>query len=415
MGNEQSAAPKPKALNPSELQTYLMVTKVKLNQSRNKKIAIIKKKESEIIKHLSDNNLDIAKAKMEGLMREEDLITVYDIIGPLCEILKEKVTYIMTSKECPADLRASLDTLIYSSNRLEIEELHFIREFIKQKYNNIYVDKANSNIDKLVNMNVVERLTVKPAAEAELIERLKAICEREEIQFSFPQLSNPLLVDTGMSSGNNAFIPNMQNFNESAGNNFDNGNRNNHINSNVPFANNFQQQQQMQGNYSMTGQSQFPGQYTGNMNSNANNAYSNMQNMQNLDNPNYNPYESSGLNFNNVPNNFSNNNQNQQATNYPPSQFPINNNNQINPNVNNFNNNDNNNFNYSSGSGFPSMPTANNNFPQQGKSDNLPMMSGGFAPMGNISAGQQNNSQTFPTMNNPNFNNVDDLDFPSKK
>jgi len=61
------------------------------------------------------------------------------------------------------------------------------------------------------------------------------------------------------------------------------------------------------------------------------------------------------------------------------------------------------------------MPTANNNFPQQGKSDNLPMMSGGFAPMGNISAGQQNNSQTFPTMNNPNFNNVDDLDFPSKK
>ena len=36
-------------------------------------------------------NLDIAKAKMESIIRLEDTITVYDILGPLCEILKERI------------------------------------------------------------------------------------------------------------------------------------------------------------------------------------------------------------------------------------------------------------------------------------------------------------------------------------
>ena len=41
MGNSQPQQTKPKPLNPAELQTYLMVTQVKLNQGRNKKIALI--------------------------------------------------------------------------------------------------------------------------------------------------------------------------------------------------------------------------------------------------------------------------------------------------------------------------------------------------------------------------------------
>lgn len=415
MGNEQPSAPKPKALNPSELQTYLMVTQVKLNQGRNKKIALIKKKEGEIIKHLNENNLDIAKAKMESLIREEDFITVYDILGPLCEILKEKVTYIMTSKECPSDLRASMDTLIYSSTRLEIEELHFIREFIKQKYTNIYVDKANSNIDKLVNMNVVEKLTVKPASEAELINRLKAICERENIEFSFPQLNNPLVIDANMNSGSNAFIPNMPNIPNNNYNNYNNPNNNNNMNFNnynnsgygMPISNNIQQGQYSQGSFGMQGQTQFPGQYTGNINTDTN-----LNNMQNFNNPNFNPYESNALNFTNVPNNFSNIPNNQQPINYNASQYPNNNNNFNNQNQTAQNINNTNDLNKQSG--FPSMPNADSNFPQQGKID-MPMMSGGFAPMGNINSGQTNASQTFPTVQNPNFDSVNDLDFPSKK
>ena len=87
----------------------------------------------ESIKCLKENNLDVAKAKMDSIIREEDMITCYDILGPLCEILKERVTYIMTSSECPPDLRAQLDSLIYASTRVEIEELQTLRQIIAKK------------------------------------------------------------------------------------------------------------------------------------------------------------------------------------------------------------------------------------------------------------------------------------------
>ena len=204
MGNEKSK-PEKVQLNPTELQTYIMVTQVKLNQGRNKKIVLIKKKREEIIKYLQENNLDIAKAKMQTLMVEEDYVTVYDILGPLCEILKEKVSYIMMNKDCPNDIRAALDTLIYSSSRLEIEELHAVRKFIAHKFTNIYVDKANANVDKLVNVNVVDKLTIQQYPEVELISRLKAICSAENIDFNFPQMVNPLVFDN--SDLNNQKIP----------------------------------------------------------------------------------------------------------------------------------------------------------------------------------------------------------------
>jgi len=68
MGNKQKSKPE-KLLKTSELQTYITIIQVKLNQGRNKKLTLIKRKLDEIIKYLNNNNLDIAKAKMDSLMR----------------------------------------------------------------------------------------------------------------------------------------------------------------------------------------------------------------------------------------------------------------------------------------------------------------------------------------------------------
>ena len=339
MGNSQPQQTKPKPLNPAELQTYLMVTQVKLNQGRNKKIALIKRKYDEIVKHLTENNLDISKAKMESLMREEDYITIYDILGPLCEILKEKVTYIMTSKECPLDLRASLDTLVYSSTRLEIDELHMVREFIKTKYTNIYIDKANSNVDKLVNINVVDKLTVKPYPEPELISRLQAICEKENINFNFPQIINPFEVKNNPVQEN----PNIPN-------------------PNYPMYDIYPQSYQ---DYNPQQNNQFNPQY--------NQGFNPQQNNQGFSNP---PFDQGQNNFNNFPNNFSN--QQQDNFNLPNTQQNPNNfNQQIPPMYNN------------------SFPQMGNNFPQPQQNNESPMMGGGFPPMNT-----QSPNNNFPQLNN---------------
>ena len=100
MGNEQGKkgkkGPAVHVPTPSEIKTFIMIAQNKLSLFRNKKIDAIRKKKHEIAKSLRENNLDVAKAKMDSLIREEDYITSYDILGPLLEILKERVTYIVT-------------------------------------------------------------------------------------------------------------------------------------------------------------------------------------------------------------------------------------------------------------------------------------------------------------------------------
>ena len=53
----------------------------------------------EIAKCLKENNLNVAKIKMDSLIREEDYIRANEILGSLLEILRERLTYLITSSE----------------------------------------------------------------------------------------------------------------------------------------------------------------------------------------------------------------------------------------------------------------------------------------------------------------------------
>jgi len=208
MGNEQKKSkaqviPMP---TPAEIKTFIMIAQTKLNLFRNKKLEIIKKKKNEIAISLKENNLDVAKAKMDSLIREEDYITAYDILGPLLEILKERVTYIISSNECPPDLRAQLDSVIYASTRLEFEELYKLRDLIMRKYGSAYIQKAENNVDKLVNINLVEKLKIKPASDPLLIIRLKQLCKEKKIPFEFPsEITSDIPSDIGNPFGGPGF------------------------------------------------------------------------------------------------------------------------------------------------------------------------------------------------------------------
>ena len=199
MGNEQKGKSKqmaPKMPSAREIKTYIMVIQNKLTLYRNKKIASIKQKKLEIARSLKENNLDVAKAKMDTIIREEDMITVYDILGPLCEILKERVTYIISNSECPPDLRAQLDSVIYASTRVEVQELQTLRDLIMRRYGQNYIMKADSNSDKLVNVNLVEKLRIKPASDVFVTIRLKQLCKEQKIPFEFPcEVENDMAID----------------------------------------------------------------------------------------------------------------------------------------------------------------------------------------------------------------------------
>jgi hypothetical protein len=204
MGNKDSKqqAYVPPPVRPIEVRTYFMSCQAKMGLYRNKKVYEIKRKKEEAISALKQNNLDIAKAKMESIIRLEDTITVYDILGPLCEILKERITYLMEAQEVPPDIKAQLDTIIYASSRIDIDDLYTLRDLVQRKYGAYYIQAADQNKDGLVNINVVEKLKIKPPIDAFLTIRLKQLCKEKKIKYEFPEEIAPSF-DQGMGMGNN--------------------------------------------------------------------------------------------------------------------------------------------------------------------------------------------------------------------
>ena len=196
----KTSAPPP--VRPIEVKTYVMSCQAKMSLYRNKKVYEIKKKKDEIVAALKQNNLDIAKAKMESIIRLEDTITVYDILGPLCEILKERITYLMEAQEVPPDIKAQLDTIIYASSRVDIDDLYKLRDLVQRKYGSYYIQAADQNKDGLVNINVIEKLKIRPPVDAFLTIRLKQLCKEKKIKFEFPEEIAPSF-DDGMGMNNN--------------------------------------------------------------------------------------------------------------------------------------------------------------------------------------------------------------------
>ena len=209
MGSKHSKNIKVQKKQPTvlEIRNYVSSAQLKISLFRNKKVTTIKEKKKAIIECLKQNNLDVAKVKMESIVRDEDTITVFDILGPLCEIVKEKVTYLLSYDNVPVDIKETLDTIIYASTRVEVEELHKFRELIRNKYGDAYINAADTNSDKLVNVNVIERLKVKPTPDAFLVIRLKQLVKESGVNYSFP----PEFSEAQMSTGENS---NFDQFNQ---------------------------------------------------------------------------------------------------------------------------------------------------------------------------------------------------------
>ena len=190
MGNEESYHPILKPPSISELESYIELSKNELKKLRNNISGIISQKKLEIINCLKENQLEVAKAKIDSLIREEKILPIYNILLPLLEILKEKLVYIISNNECPSDLRNTLDSIIYVSSRLEIKELLILRDLIMRKYGSSYIQKAECNADRLVNIELIERLKLEEKPNDEkIIKRLKQLME-EEISF---ELKNEIL------------------------------------------------------------------------------------------------------------------------------------------------------------------------------------------------------------------------------
>ena len=173
LGNKQVV--EESKITPKQLTIIIDLAQAKCKVLRKLKLEASNIKKNEIFMYLRQNNRDLAIKRGNEFLKEENEIAIYDTLNPFFDILKTNSSYIISSNECPADLRAPLDSIIYSSNRLEIDEFKQFREIITEKYGSTYVKRAENNSDKFVNRNLVDKFQVTDFTEEVIQARLNQI------------------------------------------------------------------------------------------------------------------------------------------------------------------------------------------------------------------------------------------------
>lgn len=423
MGNTTKV--EPKKVKESEFKTYVDLIIIKIGQQKQKKIKEIQNKRRDIANLLQSNQLDIAKLKMENIITCEKLIVAYDILSTVYEVLKEKVTSLLHNDACPKDLRATLDTVIYCADEIDIKEMQKIKEAVHIKYGSFFVSNAKSNIDGLVNQNIIKNINVENTPNNTLIYRIKQIVIEDKIDYTFPQEYD---VGTGLENekgsgnqlgeldGSQNFFPNPQNLGQFNDPNFPNNNLTGVNTGNYGYSNMINQSNNYNNLNNMNNFNNMNNMNMNYMNNNSNLNYNNNNNMM-YNNNMMNNFGNTGIGtFNNGTNPYQQNMLNSQL-NMNQSQFGQIQNSQITPNVQNFQGIQGNQFNNFKPSIIPNdnkqnLNNSNINY-VQGSSLSQPFQSTtNFNDYDNYSKNFNNISNQFQSIQNPNLNQFGNMPNP---
>ena len=203
---------KKKKSSSESIKTFINPSKKNMASSKNKKKDSAKGQRTEIINYLKEKNLPFAKAKMECLIKDEYYINACNYLEPILDKLNDKSKDLDSATECPADLRAQLDSVIFATSKLGIQEFVNLKEFITKKYGQNYITKAENNEDKKINQDLIEFLSSNKIPDTILTIRLKQLCKEENIQFEFqadaipnPNIGQSIALVTNPYSGQTQF------------------------------------------------------------------------------------------------------------------------------------------------------------------------------------------------------------------
>ena len=164
-----------------EFAMSLGLSKKKCEVLREKRMETIRKKRKDLSNYFKQEHMDIAMSKTEDILKDEKYVSIMDTLNELFEKIKNKINSLTGSKECPIALRPPLDSVIYASTRLNIEELNQLREKISQMYGSDYIKKASNNEDQIVNQELIKKLNENTFSKEIIKNRLVAFINEEKV------------------------------------------------------------------------------------------------------------------------------------------------------------------------------------------------------------------------------------------
>ncbi|CAB4287903.1 unnamed protein product [Prunus armeniaca] len=176
-----------------KMQAKMAVARIKL--LRNKRQAVVKQMRRDIALLLQSGQDATARIRVEHVIREQNVLAANEFIELFCELVVSRLSIIAKQRECPADLKEGIASLIFASPRCsEIPELLELRNIFEKKYGRDFVSAAVDVRPSCgVNRMLIDKLSVRtPTGEVKL-KLLKEIAKEYHVEWDTSESEQELL------------------------------------------------------------------------------------------------------------------------------------------------------------------------------------------------------------------------------
>ncbi|KAM7260755.1 hypothetical protein ACFE04_026230 [Oxalis oulophora] len=195
--------------NASKCKTAAKMTVARIKLLRNKREVVVRQMRRDIALLLHSGQASTARIRVEHVIREQNIMAANEIIELFCELLVARLSIIAKQRECPADLKEGIASLIFATPRCsEIPELISIRNVFQKKYGKDFVSAATDLRPSCgVNRLLIDKLSVKaPTGEVKL-KVMKEIAKEHQVEWDVTETEQELLKPPEeLIEGPNAFV-----------------------------------------------------------------------------------------------------------------------------------------------------------------------------------------------------------------
>jgi len=171
----------------------------RLQIAKNKKSTSSKHNKREVASLLSKGKEEMARIKVEHIIREDFTIEAYEILELLSELLHERIRFISNSPSCPPDLEEAINSVIWASYRVDIAELGEVRRQFAKKFGSKFAKNAETNVEALINPRLSKKLSIEPPSASLVFKYLEEIAKEYNINWEPTEIGFP---EDGINSRN---------------------------------------------------------------------------------------------------------------------------------------------------------------------------------------------------------------------
>lgn len=181
--------------NSSKCKTAAKMAVARIKLLRNKREAVMRQMRRDIALLLQSGQDATARIRVEHVIREQNVLAANEFIELFCELVVSRLSIIAKRRECPADLKEGIASLIFASPRCsEIPELVALRKIFEKKYGKDFVSAATDlRPNSGVNRMLIDKLSVRtPTGEVKL-KVMKEIAKEHQIEWDTTESEKELL------------------------------------------------------------------------------------------------------------------------------------------------------------------------------------------------------------------------------